>query len=188
MNVVRGFLTDPDVLFLDEPTLGLDVGAARDIRMFIHRWMREHPERTVLLTTHYMIEADELCDRVAIINAGRVLTCDAPGRLKQGLRRHPIFTLETAVLQEPQLAYLASVPPQREQKSAAWALNTRTRGWRSVNSGIALSRQSARARAHYRQGEGGCQPSGLSAPVASLTPATLVTIICYQLTVPWLTR
>jgi ABC-2 type transport system ATP-binding protein len=113
MNVVRGFLTDPDVLFLDEPTLGLDVGAARDIRAFIHRWMREHPERTVLLTTHYMIEADELCDRVAIINAGRVLACDAPGRLKQGLRRHPIFTLETTILTEAELAYLASVPGVR---------------------------------------------------------------------------
>jgi ABC-2 type transport system ATP-binding protein len=110
MNVVRGFLTDPDVLFLDEPTLGLDVGAARDIRTFIHRWMRENPERTVLLTTHYMTEADELCDRVAIINAGRVLTCDAPGRLKQGLRRHPIFTLETTILTEGELACLASVP------------------------------------------------------------------------------
>ena len=109
MNVVRGFLTDPEVLFLDEPTLGLDVGAARDIRLFIRRWMAEHPDRTVLLTTHYMVEAEELCDRVAIINAGRVLTCDTPARLKQRLQHNPIFTLETTVLTGPDVAYLESV-------------------------------------------------------------------------------
>ena len=113
MNVVRGFLTDPDVLFLDEPTLGLDVGAARDVRTFIRQWMLEHPARTVLLTTHYMIEADELCDRVAIINAGRVLTCDTPGRLKQRLQHHPIFTLETTILTESDVLLLASVPGVR---------------------------------------------------------------------------
>ncbi|MCX7840018.1 MAG: ABC transporter ATP-binding protein [Anaerolineae bacterium] len=78
MNIVRGFMTDPKVIFLDEPTLGLDVGAARDVRAFIRQWITEHRERTVLLTTHYMVEADELCDRVAIINQGRVLACDTP--------------------------------------------------------------------------------------------------------------
>jgi ABC-2 type transport system ATP-binding protein len=78
MNIVRGFLTDPDVLFLDEPTLGLDVGAARDVRRFVRSWVDENPTRTLLLTTHYMVEADELCDRVAIINKGKVLACDTP--------------------------------------------------------------------------------------------------------------
>ncbi len=73
MNIVRGFLTDPDVLFLDEPTLGLDVGAARDVRKFVRQWIDTDTSRTLLLTTHYMVEADELCDRVAIINQGRVL-------------------------------------------------------------------------------------------------------------------
>lgn len=51
MNIIRGFLTDPEVLFLDEPTLGLDVGASRDVRSFIRRWMDENPHRTLLLTT-----------------------------------------------------------------------------------------------------------------------------------------
>src|SRR6185295_16425202 len=54
--------------------------------------------RTLLLTTHYMAEADELCDRVAIINGGRVLACDTPARLKQRLRREPVFRLETTRL------------------------------------------------------------------------------------------
>ncbi len=91
MNIVRGFLTDPEVLFLDEPTLGLDVGASRDVRAFIRRWMDENHQRTLLLTTHYMVEADELCDRVAIINQGQVLACDTPARLKQNLRNEVIF-------------------------------------------------------------------------------------------------
>src|SRR3990170_2870629 len=64
MNIVRGFMTDPEVLFLDEPTLGLDVEASRDVRAFIRDWMLQRPGSTVLLTTHYMVEADELCDRV----------------------------------------------------------------------------------------------------------------------------
>jgi ABC-2 type transport system ATP-binding protein len=54
MNFCRGFITDPKILFLDEPTLGLDVNAARAIRQFIRSWITGHRERTLLLTTHYM--------------------------------------------------------------------------------------------------------------------------------------
>ena len=98
MNIVRGFLTDPCVLFLDEPTLGLDVGASREVRKFIRQWVDQDPTRTILLTTHYMVEADELCDRVAIINQGRVLACDSPSILKHNLQREAIFRLEVSPL------------------------------------------------------------------------------------------
>ncbi|HZD58218.1 MAG TPA: ABC transporter ATP-binding protein [Anaerolineales bacterium] len=98
MNIVRGFLTDPEVLFLDEPTLGLDVGASRDVRKFIRQWVDEDNTRTLLLTTHYMVEADELCDRVAIINQGKVLACDTPANLKRQLQREAIFRLEVSPL------------------------------------------------------------------------------------------
>ncbi|MBP7690455.1 MAG: ABC transporter ATP-binding protein [Anaerolineales bacterium] len=114
MNIVRGFLTDPEVVFLDEPTLGLDVGASRDIRRFVRQWLAERPDRTVLLTTHYMAEADELCDRVAIINAGRVLACDTPAVLKRGLQREVIFRLEVSPLVDGALAAVAGLPGVRQ--------------------------------------------------------------------------
>ncbi|MBI3160285.1 MAG: ABC transporter ATP-binding protein [Chloroflexi bacterium] len=98
MNIVRGFLTDPEVLFLDEPTLGLDVGASRDVRRFIRSWVDQNEGKTLLLTTHYMVEADELCDRVAIINNGQVLACDTPARLKRDLQKDAIFRMEVSPL------------------------------------------------------------------------------------------
>ncbi len=94
MNIIRGFLTDPAILFLDEPTLGLDVGASRDVRDFVRTWMDDDPTRTLLLTTHYMAEADELCDRVAIINKGKVLACDTPEHLKKDFQREAIFSID----------------------------------------------------------------------------------------------
>jgi ABC-2 type transport system ATP-binding protein len=96
MNFCRGFITDPKILFLDEPTLGLDVTSARAIRSFLREWMKEKPERTLLLTTHYMAEADELCDRVAIIDKGKVLACDTPSSLKRRVQSHPIYEISLA--------------------------------------------------------------------------------------------
>jgi ABC-2 type transport system ATP-binding protein len=98
MNFIRGFISDPDVVFLDEPTLGLDVSAARQVRGFIKTWMAAHPGRTLLLTTHYMAEADELCDRLAIIDRGKLLALDTPANLKHRLQREAIFKLKVAPL------------------------------------------------------------------------------------------
>ncbi len=94
MNFCRGFVTDPRILFLDEPTLGLDVTAARTVRHFVRQWMDERPERTLILTTHYMMEADDLCDRVAIIDRGKVLACDTPAALKRKVQRYPLFQMQ----------------------------------------------------------------------------------------------
>ena len=110
MNIVRGFMTDPEVLFLDEPTLGLDVGASRDVRSLIREWLDGNGARTLLLTTHYMVEADELCDRVAIINQGRVLACDTPSALKQSLRKEALFEIETSPLNGLSLTNLERQP------------------------------------------------------------------------------
>jgi ABC-2 type transport system ATP-binding protein len=93
MNFCRGFVTNPKVLFLDEPTLGLDVTAARTVRQFVRDWMSARPDRTLLLTTHYLAEADELCDRVAVIHRGRLMVCDTPAALKRRVQRYPTFQL-----------------------------------------------------------------------------------------------
>jgi ABC-2 type transport system ATP-binding protein len=82
-NLVRGLVSDPLVLFLDEPTLGLDVQTSKDVRCFVKQWVKESEMgKTVLLTTHYMAEADEICDRVAIIHEGKILAVGTPGELK----------------------------------------------------------------------------------------------------------
>ena len=86
MNFARGFVSDPEVLFLDEPTLGMDVNAARRLRGFVAEWVRERPSRSVLLTTHYMAEADELCDRLAVIDRGQVLALDRPAALRRSVQ------------------------------------------------------------------------------------------------------
>jgi ABC-2 type transport system ATP-binding protein len=96
MNFCRGFITDPKILFLDEPTLGLDVTSARSIRTFVKGWIKERPDRTLLLTTHYMAEADELCDRLAIIDKGKVLACDTPANLKRQVQKYPLYELSLA--------------------------------------------------------------------------------------------
>ena len=96
MNLVRGLMTDPRVLFLDEPTVALDVGAARDLRREVRHWMAEDPTRTVILTTHYMQEADELCDRIAIVNRGRIVALGTPAELKQMIQREVVVDLQLA--------------------------------------------------------------------------------------------
>jgi ABC-2 type transport system ATP-binding protein len=80
--IARGLLTAPVLLLLDEPTTGLDPRSKQDVQRFILRMRREH-ETTVFLTTHDMDEADRLCDRIAIIDNGRIVALDTPAALKQ---------------------------------------------------------------------------------------------------------
>ena len=94
MNFARGLLNDPWIFFLDEPTLGLDVAAARSVRELVVSWKAAVPGRTVLLTTHYMAEADELCDRIAIVDHGRILALGSPDELKRRVQRESVFRLE----------------------------------------------------------------------------------------------
>ena len=94
MNFARGLLNDPWIFFLDEPTLGLDVSAARAVRELVLAWKAAVPGRTVLLTSHYMAEVDELCERVAIVDRGRILASGTPAELKKRVQRESIFRLE----------------------------------------------------------------------------------------------
>ena len=85
--VARALINNPRVLFMDEPTRGLDPTSARELRALIAHLAKEGT--TIFLTTHYMEEADELCDRVAFLSQGKVVALDTPRelKLKQGERR-----------------------------------------------------------------------------------------------------
>lgn len=78
--IAMALLSDPQVLFLDEPTSGLDVQSARLIKSLLRRLNKEG--KTIFLTTHDMDEASDLCHRVAIINQGRLVAVDSPGRIR----------------------------------------------------------------------------------------------------------
>jgi len=82
LEIARGLLHFPKVLFLDEPTLGLDAQTRRKIWDYIIE-MKEREDVTIILTTHYIEEADKLCDRVAIIDKGKIIALDDPENLKK---------------------------------------------------------------------------------------------------------
>ena len=87
LHIARGLLHDPDVFFLDEPSIGIDPVGARELRATIAA-LREQG-KTVLLTTHYMFEADELCDRIAVIRSGEIVAEGTPGRAQGPGQRRP---------------------------------------------------------------------------------------------------
>jgi ABC-2 type transport system ATP-binding protein len=84
LELARGLLHDPDVLFLDEPTVGLDARTRGDTREYVEE-LNGRTGVTVVVTTHYMSEAEVLCDRVAIVDRGKLVACDTPAALTAGL-------------------------------------------------------------------------------------------------------
>ena len=93
LHIARGLLHDPEVLFLDEPTIGIDPVGARELRATIA--MLREQGKTILLTTHYMFEADELCDRIAVIRDGQIVAEDTPAALKQRVSAGHVVEVET---------------------------------------------------------------------------------------------
>src|SRR5437868_10238726 len=92
LHVARGLLHDPPVLFLDEPTIGLDPVGARELRATIASLTAIG--KTVLLTTHYMFEADALCDRIAVIAQGKIVAEGTPRDLKAGVADGRVVEIE----------------------------------------------------------------------------------------------
>jgi len=99
LHIARALLNDPEVLFLDEPTLGLDPDGARKIRQYIKALVAEK-RVTVLLTTHYMYEAEEMCDRVAIISKGKIIALGTLQELKALVRKAVILELNVKGISE----------------------------------------------------------------------------------------
>jgi ABC-2 type transport system ATP-binding protein len=93
LHIARGLLHDPPVLFLDEPSLGLDPVGARELRRTIASLVEAG--KTVLMTTHYMFEADALCDRIAVINGGRIVAAGTAADLKAVIASRTIVEIET---------------------------------------------------------------------------------------------
>ena len=85
LHIARGLLHDPPVVFLDEPTIGVDPVGARELRATIASLTQSG--KTVLLTTHYMFEADQLCDRIAVISKGEIVGEGTPARAEGARQR-----------------------------------------------------------------------------------------------------
>lgn len=93
LHIARALIHDPKILFLDEPTIGLDPVGARELRQTVLNLQSE--KKTILLTTHYMFEADALCQRIAVINHGHIIAMDTPANLKQIVKELSVVELET---------------------------------------------------------------------------------------------
>jgi ABC-2 type transport system ATP-binding protein len=93
LHIARGLLHRPEVLFLDEPSIGIDPVGARELRTTVAGLVEAGT--TVLLTTHYMFEADELCDRIAVIAGGRIVAHGTPGELKGNVVDASVVEIET---------------------------------------------------------------------------------------------
>jgi ABC-2 type transport system ATP-binding protein len=92
LHIARGLLHRPDVVFLDEPSIGLDPVGARELRGTVKRLV--DTGTTVLLTTHYMFEADELCDRIAVLAEGRIVASGTPADLKRRVSGGSVVEVE----------------------------------------------------------------------------------------------
>jgi ABC-2 type transport system ATP-binding protein len=92
LHIAKGLINDPDVIFMDEPTIGLDPEAARETRAMIKGLVDKG--KTILLTTHYMFEADELCGRIAVISNGKIVALDSPSELKKFVKDITVIEVE----------------------------------------------------------------------------------------------
>ena len=92
LHIARGLLHDPPVVFLDEPTIGVDPVGARELRATIASLTQSG--KTVLLTTHYMFEADTLCDRIAVIAHGEIVGAGTPSELKAQVSEGTVVEIE----------------------------------------------------------------------------------------------
>ena len=133
LALARALLPDPPLVILDEPTVGLDPQAARDLRDRVRELKRQG--RTVLLTTHYMEEADQLCDRIAIIDHGQIVALDTPAALKRRIRAEEVVTLEIGMPSGADSAILA-----RLANTAVIARSERHNGTLAVTAHCASAR------------------------------------------------
>ena len=107
LHIARGILHDPEVVFLDEPTIGVDPVGARDLRQTIADLVAAG--KTCLLTTHYMFEADALCDRIAVIAKGEIVGAGTPDELKAGVAEGRVTEIEVFGVDDATIARLRGI-------------------------------------------------------------------------------
>jgi ABC-2 type transport system ATP-binding protein len=107
LHIARGLLHDPPVVFLDEPTIGVDPVGARELRATIASLVQSG--KTVLLTTHYMFEADALCDRIAVIAKGRIVGEGTPRELKTRVAEGSVVEIEVYGVPEERVERMRGV-------------------------------------------------------------------------------
>ncbi len=111
LHIARGLLHDPELLFLDEPTIGLDPVGARELRDTIGTL--HQAGKTILLTTHYMYEADALCQRIAVIANGSFVATGTPSDLKKVVGDNTIVEIETFGVEDEVVDRLRRIPGVR---------------------------------------------------------------------------
>jgi ABC-2 type transport system ATP-binding protein len=95
MIIAKGFIIRTPIFYMDEPTIGLDPISARDIRTYIKETLSDKLGETIVLTTHYMQEAEQLCDRIAIMDGGKIVACGSSQELKEMIGRQEVIEIET---------------------------------------------------------------------------------------------
>jgi len=143
LMIARALVHEPRVLFLDEPTVGLDPQARRDLWEILRGLHREG--RTIVLTTHYMEEADQLCDRVAIVDRGTLLALDTPERLKANAPGGTMVELHLDGDATPLVAAAAAVAGVQAPETAGPTLRVRSeRGGEPIPALIAAAERAGR--------------------------------------------
>jgi len=104
LHIAKGLVNDPELVFMDEPTIGLDPQAARDTRAMIKQLVQKG--KTILLTTHYMFEADELCRRIGVISNGEIVALDTPEGLKRFVKDISVIEVEAFGVVDADIAAL----------------------------------------------------------------------------------
>jgi len=94
VSIARAILHDPKILLLDEPTLGLDPSFSMFLRSFIKNELNKKEGKTILLTTHYMDEADQLCDRIAFVDKGKLIVVDTSKNLKKNVSKNEALEIK----------------------------------------------------------------------------------------------
>jgi ABC-2 type transport system ATP-binding protein len=103
LALARALIPDPPILLLDEPTSGLDVMSSRTMREFIRNNLNKKAGKTVLYTTHYVEEASQICDRIGILNRGKLIACDTPDAIKGIMKKGEVVDMRVRAITDAQI-------------------------------------------------------------------------------------